>query len=447
MNVIKSTTVSSFSVNVKDNKVVTFIYNEKNRNYFVLKDVVAEVWNFLLIETDYQKIYSFVKSKIQKDKLDEIIAEFKYYNLITTDFNISKKQFGYISLAINENDNNFDSFFKYRNEIKHKKYPLDMLYLQLNYNCNLTCKHCFNHKNMNEYEINFENATSIIDDACKLGVETITLSGGECTLNKSFIDIAKYIRKKHIKLRVLTNGIELYNNENLFNELVLISPSEIKTSLYSMDSNIHDYITSVKGSHYKTLSAIKKLRKHNIKVVINSFQTSLNIGCYKEVEKFANSIGATFATSVQLINNIDNKNKYTELDNINKKKYYLDECIFKTRKEQNIDPSSPVCGAGTNFLSIAPNLDVHPCLDVDYRLGNIKENSLLYIWENTLPDFRKFFINKNRKECFKYEYCKFCDYCPTNAVFETEFMKSCPSCCNEAKCFYETYLSVYGKTK
>lgn len=447
MNVIANATISYFSINIADGKTIVFIYDEASNNYFVLKGVAALVWNFLFIETDYHKIYSFTKEKIQKNKLDEIIAEFSYYNLILTNYNIEKKIFGYISLVINKKDKNFGLFLNYKERIKHEKYPLDMLYLQLNYNCNLSCKHCFNHKNMNQNKINLESAISIIDDACKLGVETVSLSGGECTLNEDFIDIARYIRKKYIKLRVLTNGIELYDNIDLLNRLIAIFPSEIKTSLYSMNPDIHDHITGVKGSHHKTLSVIKKLRKANINIVINSFQTSLNIECYKEVKKFAKENGATFTTDIQLINNINNNNKYLELNNINKKNYYLDENILNTRKKQNINPDSLVCGAGTNYLSIAPNLDVHPCLDFDYKLGNIKENSLLHIWANTLPHFRKFFINRNRKECFKYEYCKFCNYCSTYPIFETEFMKSCPSCCNEAKCFYEAYLTIHGGNK
>ncbi len=84
-----------------------------------------------------------------------------------------------------------------------------------------------------------------------------------------------------------------------------------------------------------------------------------------------------------------------------------------------------------------PNLNITPCLDFNYKLGNYKEISILDVWKNKLPEFRKNFICKNKKECFKFNYCKFCNYCSTYPMFESGFMKKSEILCSEAKAYYD----------
>ena len=105
------------------------------------------------------------------------------------------------------------------------------------------------------------------------------MSGGECTLNKDFLKIAKYIKSKFIGVEILSNLQLLYDDNGLFNEIVNLYPQTIYTSLYSMNPNIHDNITGIKGSQFKTISVLKRLREKNINVWINYVPTAFG-SCY-----------------------------------------------------------------------------------------------------------------------------------------------------------------------
>ena len=51
----------------------------------------------------------------------------------------------------------------------------------------------------------------------------------------------------------------MYDDEELFNEIIKIYPHQISLSLYSLNAEIHDKITGVVGSQQKTLYIIEKL--------------------------------------------------------------------------------------------------------------------------------------------------------------------------------------------
>src|SRR5574344_1124735 len=159
------------------------------------------------------------------------------------------------------------------------------LLLELTDKCNLKCIHCFNDKKKSVKNMSFDEIKPVIDEAFKLGVFNIILSGGECTLNNDFLKIARYIKEKRISLEIFTNAQKLYDDD-FYNEVLSLYPYRIGISLYSMRADIHDNITGVLGSWHKTISVIKKLRSQNVNVQIKCFQLMNNSDYYSEVVDF-----------------------------------------------------------------------------------------------------------------------------------------------------------------
>ncbi len=286
-----------------------------------------------------------------------------------------------------------------------------------------------------------KSAKNIIDQAYDIGVCTIGITGGECTCNKDFLNIAKYIRQKHISLIFLTNGLNLYDDENMFDTILSLYPQEIKISLYSMNPEIHDSMTAVKGSFHKTSTIIKKLREKNIPVTISSLQLKQNLGNYKDIIKFGDDIGAKVVISSFFVANPDNNNADLRVSGQELENVYLDkdspESIYKNRVLSNSKKDNrTVCRAGEIVLSVSPMLNVTPCNDFDYTLGNLKQDTLYDIWNKIVPEFREKFIRKNLVDCYKYDYCKYCSYCPMRAFYENGFLRKSDICCEHAKAYY-----------
>ncbi len=420
MNIPIYINTRTYNIN-NNNSTVSIVEDLKNHILFILKNNLSDKWN-------------------------EIISNQKYNTKDLENFLYELTQEKHNKSAINTEDKNFKYFEYLLTNLLTDNKIISALHLELNYKCNQNCKHCFNPKNMDKYSINFDQAKKIIDEAYDIGIYEIILTGGESTINKDFLKIAKYIREKHMPVAILSNGQKLYDDENLFNELINIYPKFIKLSLYSMDSNEHDYITGIKGSHYKTLNLIKKLKNHNIKVKIDCPQFSYNVNSYKNVKQFADEIGASFATGCTFIYNKENHNFNAKLDSNNILKFHQDCFNPSILREKYTKSDGRICGAGHNKISIRPNLDITPCVGFNYILGSYNSISLKELKENVLPKFQKKFIKSNLKECFKEEYCQFCLHCPIYTTHENNsFLKKSKILCEDAKAYYKAYLKYTNK--
>ena len=150
------------------NNFVSIVKDLKNHVFYILKDELAQKW-------------------------ENIEAKEKFL------FEVKN-----LKCAINTESKNFKYFSAHLGEFFIENNIIDTLHLELNYKCNLNCKHCFNPKNMDEYFISFDKAKKIIDEAYISNIYGIALTGGECTTNKDFLKIAKYVREKRMPLSILT---------------------------------------------------------------------------------------------------------------------------------------------------------------------------------------------------------------------------------------------------
>lgn len=408
----------------------------RNLTYYVLQGRMSELWNNIVLIKNYEKLFDFaIKNNFIKD-LDDFLCELAKENIILINKEFDKPICKYLMSKIKETDDNYNYFKEKIDFVREINNITGLLYLELTYKCNQKCKHCCNHKDLNEYEISFESAKKMIDEAYeKLGLYRVVLTGGECTLNRDFIKIAKYVKEKHLELKILTNAVSLYDDKELFNEIIDIYPSTVQVSLYSMNPAVHDNMTGIKGSQKKTVNVLKKLKQHNINLTITCFQSSYNFDSYREVSEFAKLLGAEFNTSCSFIYNNKNHNIAAKLNKDDMENFYLN--TIKDQKIRNFCRDNRlICRAGTERISIRPNLDITPCPYFEYILGNYNSIDFSELKTKIIPKFQKKFIRKNLKECFNHNYCEYCLYCPTISLLDTGFLKQSNLICEDAQAYY-----------
>ena len=86
-------------------------------------------------------------------------------------------------------------------------------------------------------------------------------------LHKSFCDFLRKCNEYNLSVNVLSN-LTLLNDE-VIKEMKMNPLLAVQVSLYSMNSNIHDEITQMKGSYEKTKNAILKLVENDIPLQIS----------------------------------------------------------------------------------------------------------------------------------------------------------------------------------
>ena len=302
------------------------------------------------------------------------------------------------------------------------------LQFELTSRCNERCIHCYipNKKKNEGIDMSFEKFKYILDQFVEMGGLHVTLSGGEVLMNKDIIRILRYCRAKDLQISLLTNLIALKDEQIPI--LKEVNLSLIQVSLYSMDAEKHDLITTVKGSFEKTKIAIEKLYNADIPVQISCPIMKANKEGYEEVMKYAQSFRMKAQTDYIMMaqadldtSNLANRISIEETEKVIRNIIEYD--VDYRNETLAIEPLSsipeeefaemPLCGAGINDLCVTVNGDIYPCSGwQSYIVGNIFKDSLKDIWDHS----EKLNVIRNVKQkdfpkCLKCDSRDFCNMC------------------------------------
>lgn len=311
----------------------TYGYITDDRNYRYIKDrlvgdrVVSESGAvFLSSLTKNPKSINEICSSIEKKypDIDRILIKNDVEEFFTSLVND-----GFICKGVSANEcNNNDYVFSYKkrsNEIlahdhdsdffntvefleknDQEKYRLNSVHIEITSKCNERCIHCYIPHGNKIKTLDIKHIYSILEQCRDMNVMHIVLSGGEPMLYKDFIGILKKCREYDFAVSVLTNLTLLTNN--IIEEMCLNGLLGVQTSLYSMDSVIHDSITKMTGSFDKTKTAILKLIDNDIPLQISCPIMKQNQDSYNSVLEWAANQGVVASEDFTLIAEYDHSN-------------------------------------------------------------------------------------------------------------------------------------------
>ena len=305
---------------------------------------------------------------------------------------------------------------------------ISSLQFELSSRCNERCIHCYipNEKKNKGFDMPTAKVKSILDEFAAMGGIHVTLSGGEAFLHKDLIEIARYCREKDLKISILSNLISLKDEQ--IPALKEVNLSLIQVSLYSMDPEVHDFITTVKGSFEKTKAAIEKLVAADIPVQISCPIMKANRHGYDKVLEYAKSLKIKAQTDYIMMAraDLDTDNLANRLSLEETEELLRDILVYDTQyRNETLEQlpisdeikfdlerfkKQPVCGVGYDNCCITANGDVYPCAGwQDYVLGNVYKQSLQEIWEQSkrVKELRKI-TQASFPECLE---CDARDYC------------------------------------
>ena len=279
---------------------------------------------------------------------------------------------------------------------------ISSLQFELSSRCNERCIHCYipNDKKNKGFDMPTAKVKSILDEFATMGGIHVTLSGGEAFLHKDLIEIARYCREKDLKISILSNLISLKDEQ--IQALKEVNLSLIQVSLYSMDPDVHDFITTVKGSFERTKTAIEKLVAADIPVQISCPIMKANRHGYDKVLNYAKSLKIKAQTDYIMMarSDLDTDNLANRLSLEETEELLRDIIVHDTQyREETLEQlpitdeikfdlerfkRQPLCGVGYDNCCITANGDVYPCAGwQDFVLGNVYKQSLQEIWENS----------------------------------------------------------------
>lgn len=296
--------------------------------------------------------------------------------------------------------------------------------IELTSKCNERCVHCYIPHEIKNTEIEHDLMLKALDECKAMGALTIIFSGGEAMLHPNFCEFIKYAKDLDLNVVVLSN-LTLLNDE-ILKALSYRHPSCVNVSLYSMQPNVHDSITTVKGSQEITKKNIIRLIENNIPVQINCPVMKQNQGNFDEVVRWGQGLNCSVVVDYLIMarcdrttDNLDNRLSSSEIKGVITK--LLDsDVVFrdnvKNKKKIRLikqNGNERVCGVGLTGLSMSSGGDIYPCAGWQkYICGNLNHMELKNIWNNS-PQI-KYLRNLRMKdfkqctECTDYDYCLMC---------------------------------------
>lgn len=266
--------------------------------------------------------------------------------------------------------------------------------------CNLDCKMCYVH-NLDaaeclSRELSTEEWKRIFDEACEHELLFATLTGGECLLRPDFKELYLYLRKKGVRVSVLTNGTLLDGEYVAF--FKANKPEKIQISLYGSDEAGYLRVTGHRGFE-KTVTAIRSLMDAGVNVRVVTTPSRYMGDDYMNILRFCKEQGLPIQLAeLMLVQNRDDPKKddyfltMDELADLAVERATLFTSL--NPQEYTPDPCGPMtqqpikgltCSGGNCTAYVLWDGMMYPCANAMVGGGaSLREMSYAEAWKHTV---------------------------------------------------------------
>lgn len=307
--------------------------------------------------------------------------------------------------------------FSYASNFRILPHPVMMTW-EITYRCPTKCISCARWRsNRTIDELSIQEGKLLIDDAYRLGVRLLVISGGDPLMKKDCILIGHYARMKGMRTVLCTNGFNI-TTENISNLLESFDVFELPID--SLNPEIHDSFRGVKGSFERTLAAIRliemsKKPSHGIEIT-----TVVRDNNYREVAEINRIFAAmSIVTAMQPLHQniygaktsdkfewakkidldwnsmVDDYQWYDQFSKYALENYF--KGILKYIRQPQLPDHSYKCFAGSYSFNVDPEGNIFICDGLRTSLGNVREKPLKMIWEELR--IKRTIISSNKREC------------------------------------------------
>jgi anaerobic magnesium-protoporphyrin IX monomethyl ester cyclase len=274
--------------------------------------------------------------------------------------------------------------------------------IKLTKKCNLRCTMCKVYKIEEDNKLSYEILSDILRQLKKLGIKTISLSGGEPTLYPEIEKVINLINDLDMKGFLFTNGTFL--TEELCKQLMK-NDWTVQLSIDGFNNEIQDKIRGKKGTFQKIINTLKLLDKYRGIYKLGSITSHTIIfdDNYDKLEKMVDFLGKVKIDVYEfaIISPFDifkNKNKFIKLCKTKKSykkiipfirgidylgKYIEKQISYKDCLDEVFSKKNLTCFPFDEFL-IGPDAKVYTCCvhihEEKLCFGDLTDNSFKEIW-------------------------------------------------------------------
>jgi len=341
--------------------------------------------------------------------------------------------------------------------------PPFMVSYSITTKCNLKCQHCYSESvdQVAPDELSTEEAFRFIDDLSQWGIGLLVIDGGEPLCREDMLDVVKYATTKGIRTTIGSNGTLI--DEAMARKMLAAGVKSIAISVDGADAQTHDLFRGISGAFEQTLKGVEACRAAGLPFQFNTVIRKETLPQLPDLLRLAVDYGANAAEFFDLVAAGRAKRECQEqVLSPGERKQAMEwlaqaqeDCPIVIRvpacpmyplllQEKHIHPKHfPAemlqrvpyygrgCAAGMpmGYVMIKSNGEVNPCMLLQVKLGNIRQQSIISIWQNSpvLTQLRQRELLKG--ECGDCSYKVTCSGCRGRAYEETgDIMAADPGC-------------------
>lgn len=317
---------------------------------------------------------------------------------------------------------------------------LEMAWIEITQKCNLRCLHCYEGNEHLGFEdvLSLDEWKDIIDQLAAEKINRLIVIGGEPCCNRNVNEILSYAAQYPIDITIFTNGTLI--DDRLF-QTIVDNNIRVKISVYGPNAEIHDKVTTIKGSFDKLVKNVKKLKEKNVDVTSSIVVMKENEEYIDQTVEFVKSIGMNFK-KYDVIRNVygGTQSKHTPISQKALDFAYFKKPNFWTSEEQfEKNMFLNTCWYGK--IAIMENGDVIPCeFERNYKYGNIKNNMIREILEKE-ETINKWWLNFDKIDvCNDCEFRYACRDCRALGISVCGSMTS-----KNPRCLYNPYSGHWNE--
>lgn len=182
------------------------------------------------------------------------------------------------------------------------------LFIEVTNHCYQKCIHCSSSANCNGPEIPFQYLKQLIDKAIPIGLESVTLSGGEPFLYPDLQKVLKYLKANKLHTSIYTCGViknkkgELTSiPEEKFAELVHIGLERIIFSLHGQNAEVQNRIANTEDSFDMVIHSLDFAIQTGVNVELHIVPMQMNLYGIEDILKLARGKGITKVSLLRFV--------------------------------------------------------------------------------------------------------------------------------------------------
>ena len=296
--------------------------------------------------------------------------------------------------------------------------------LELTYRCNERCTHCYLETFQDDPQriLSKEDWFKILSELRSAGTLYLFLMGGEAMLSPYFWDIAEKASEMGFYVSMISNGLKIKDKETA-ERLNQVGVKQISFSLYSLEPEIHEKMTSVRGSHAKTVRAIELCMEAGIDVGVNSLLTEANARGQFELFDWCLQKGIELKVDPNVTPKVNGDLTPIQYRASEETLLWFYRERAKRWKASIPQPSmetmdSYVCNAGKGKCAVNPYGELLPCIEIRESMGSLVKNSFQELWfRSEMKKWREPKV-KDLKGVESLEFQNHCEHCPGMAKNE-----------------------------